>query len=481
MPSENPAVVLPRKVIGKARSQTPYSSSKPGDTIRRDDASELNKSIRDNRSFASAAAAMRTHNESSDLVGTAIANFVAMANIGYTVKCYETATQEFSKAGTLAAEAVLASLSTTWSYQEGYADKRGLSAYLETMLLEVILTGGVGLELVLDKARLPRDVNIFPYDSIVWVAKGNGRKVPAQKDSQGNLIELNLPTIFIAESMKPANRKYAIPLLHSGLKRVTHYETFLEDSWRVITRAGMSRLVVSLAYDKVTASAAPEVRNDPAKLSAYLEEVRTVHETVLSNLTPEDALVVYDVAEVAALKVTGEKAEIGDLMNQLSGMVATALKSNPSHLGLRIGGSQNTSSTEALLVAKTAKLFQKPVEEVLGQALTLACRLYGADVNVTFEFNDIDLRPSSELEAHMAIRQNRVLELLSLGRITDDESQAMLGLGSLPPQAEQLAGTGFQNPKTADALPVAATNSRNRQISPSTPSSSGGADNAQTP
>lgn len=481
MPSENPAVALPRKVIGKARSQTPYSSSKPGDTVRRDDASELSKSIRDNRSFASAAAAMRTQNETSDLVGTAVSSFVAMANIGYTVKCYETATQEFSKAGTLAAEAVLASLSTTWSYQEGYADKRGLSAYLETMLLEVILTGGVGLELVLDKSRLPRDLNIFGYDSIVWVVKGSGRKVPAQKDAQGNLIELNLPTIFIAESMKPANRRYAIPLLHSGLKRVFHYESFLEDSWRVITRAGMSRLVVSLSYDKVVQAAAPEVRNDPAKLSAYLEEVRTVHQTVLSDLTPEDALVVYDVAEVAALKVTGEKAEVGDLMNQLSGMVATALKSNPAMLGLRIGGSQNTSSVEALLATKTARLFQQPVQEVLGQALTLACRLYGADVNVTFEFNDIDLRPASELEAHLQIRQNRVLELLSLGRLTDDESQAMLGLGSLPPQAEVLAGTGFHNPKTADALPVAATNSRNRQISPSTPSSSGGADNAQTP
>ena len=81
----------------------------------------------------------------------------------------------------------------------------------------------------------------------------------------------------------------------------------------------------------------------------------------------------------------------------------------------------------------------------------------------------------------MAIRQNRVLELLSLGRITDDESQAMLGLGSLPPQAEQLAGTGFHDPKAPDSLPVAATNSRNRQISPDTPTSSGGADNDQTP
>ncbi len=477
----NPSVTLPRRVIGTARSQTPYHITKSGDPIRRDDASDLGKSIRDSRSAASAAAAMRAQFETSDLLSTAIAQFVAMASGGFTIRSYDTATQEFSKAGTLAAEAVLASLSAEWDYSIGYSDKRGLPALLESMLLEVLLTGGVGLELVLDKFRLPRDLHVFPYDSLTYISKGNGRKVPAQKDAQGNWIELNLPTIFVGESLKPANRKYCIPLLHSGLTRLFNYTQFMEDAWRVITRAGMSRLVVQLNYDKVTQSASPEVRNDPAKLSAYLEEVRTVHQTVLADLAPEDAIVAYDLAEITALKVTGEKAEIGDLMSQLSGLVATALKSNPSMLGLRVGGSQNTSSTEAMLATKTAKLFQGPVQEVMGKALTLACRLYGVDVYTEFSFLDIDLRPVAELEAHMAIKQNRVLELLSLHRVNDDEAQAMLGLGSLPPQAEQLAGTGFQNPKTPDSLPVAATNSRNRQISPSTPSSSGGADNAQTP
>lgn len=476
---ENSAVVLPRRVVGKARSQNPYSSTKPGDPIRRDDASDLNKSVRDSRSAASAAAAMRAFFETSDLLSTAIANFVAMmASVRFSVRSYATATQEFDKAGTLAAEAVLASLATDWDYAQGYSDKRGVPALLETMFLEVMLTGGLGLELVLDKSRLPRDLHVFPYDSVTWVAKGQGRKVPAQKDAQGVLQELNLPTIWIGESMKPANRKYAIPLLHSGLKRMVHYETFLEDAWRVITRAGMSRLVVSLNYEKVVNSAAPEVRNDPAKLAAYLEEVRTVHETVLSNLAPEDALVTYDLAAVTALKVTGEKAELGDLMSQLSGMVATALKSNPSMMGLRVGGSQNTSTTEALLGTKTARLFQQPVQEVMGRALTLACRLYGVDVYVEFLFDDMDLRPTNELEAHLQIKQQRVLELLSLGRINDDEAQALLGLGSLPAEAEELAGTQFMNSKAADSLPVAATNSRNRQISPDTPDSSGGADNA---
>ena len=74
--------------------------------------------------------------------------------------------------------------------------------------------------------------------------------------------------------------------------------------------------MVSLDYDKVVQSAAPEVRNDLNKLASYLEEVRVLHEQVLSNLAPEDALVTYSLAEVAALKVTGEKAEISDLINQ---------------------------------------------------------------------------------------------------------------------------------------------------------------------
>jgi hypothetical protein len=129
------------------------------------------------------------------------------------------------------------------------------------------------------------------------------------------------------------------------------------------------------------------------------------------------------------------------------------------------------------LAAKTARLFQQPVEEVLGRALTLACRLYGADVYVEFVFDEINLRPMDELEAHLQIKQNRVMELLSYGRVNDEEAQALLGLGSLPESAEELAGTQFLNKREADALPVAATNSRNRQISPDTPSSSGGSDN----
>jgi hypothetical protein len=71
------------------------------------------------------------------------------SGVGYSIRSYTTATQEFSREGTLAAEAVLASLTTDWDYTSGYSDSRGMPSLVETLLLEVLLTGGIGLELVL--------------------------------------------------------------------------------------------------------------------------------------------------------------------------------------------------------------------------------------------------------------------------------------------------------------------------------------------
>jgi len=473
-------IVMPRRVIGRARSITPYDGYQSGDSIRRDDVVNMNQAARNRRALQAAATTLRNHFETNDIFSTAVTNFVAMMGTNYKLMAYEVASQEFSREGMMAAEHVLSLLSSERDYAKGFSDKRGVDGLLETMRIEVLLAAGVGLELVLDNYRLPSDLVVFPYDSFTWKSKGPHKgKFPVQRDAQGNEVELNMPTIFISESMKTAERKYALPILHAGISRVMHYEQFLDDAWRVITRSGMSRLVLTLNYDKVVASAPREIQQDPAKLNSYLESVRAGHETALQGLAPEDTLVMYDTAEAEALKAQGEKAEISELIEQLSGLAASALKSNPSMLGLRIGGSQNTSTTEAMLSTLTAKLLNRPVADALSRALTLACRLYGLDVRVKFKFDEIELRPETEMEPHKAVRQNRILELLSLGRVTDDEAQVELGLGSLPESSESLSGTRFYESKSPDTTPVSGTNSRNRQISPETPSSAGGKDNEQ--
>jgi hypothetical protein len=68
----------------------------------------------------------------------------------------------------------------------------------------------------------------------------------------------------------------------------------------------------------------------------------------------------------------------------------------------------------------------------------------GHDVYVEFAFDKPDLRPDSELAAFKAMDQSRILELLSLGLMTDEEASIQL-TGQLPPAGmTPLSGTGFK-------------------------------------
>lgn len=477
-----PPIVLPRRVAGKARSATPASGLERGSPLRADNLSPANQSITQQRAARTAPALMRGLVAANGLASTAVVNLVSTADSGYEIQAYATWTQEFSRQGLMAAEAVISALDTLWDYSKGYVDKRSLPMLVESALWETAQTGGIGMELVLDSYRLPRNIQLFPYDQVVWKATGDGKKYPVQKPLTGDEIELNYPTIFIGESLKSANQRYATPFIASGVQRLITYEDFVEDMWRVLKRAGEPRIVMKLDYDKVVSSAPAQAQGDEKKLSEYLEKVRKDIELIINDLAPEDALVVYDLVDVDHIASAGEKKDFSVLLQELAGQAASALKSNPSMLGMRSGGSQNVASVEAMISTKIAERLQKPVEEALSRALTMAVRLYGVDAYVKFKFKDINLRPEVELAAHRSMLQTMTLELLSLGRITDDEAQIMLGLGSLPESSEELSGTGFASSKSPDTMPASGTNARNASIAPTeTPNSAGGKDNTQRP
>jgi hypothetical protein len=477
----DPVVILPRRIAGVARSLNKASEAGRGEQLRRDTQQKANISIASLRQIRESAALVRELNDSNGLASTAILNMLALSASNWYILAYQTWTQEFSREGLIAAEAILSALDTNWDYSKGYYDRRSMSALVCTALYDTVLSGGIGVELVLDSYRLPRDLIVFPYDSITWKANGRGGKFPSQKIQGVGEADLNYPTIFIAEAVKPANTQYAKPFVASGVQRLFAYESFIEDMWRVVRQAGEPRLIVKLNYEKVRAAAPPSAMDSPEGLAAHMDDMREQVQTLLSSLAPEDALVLYDLAEIDHITANGEKKDFKELLSELSGQAASAMKSNASMLGMRLGGSQNVASTESMLSTKVAQLVQTPVEEVMSRALTLAVRLYGVDAYIEFKFRPINLRPEEELEAHYAMRQNRVLEQLSLGLITDDEAQVALGLGSRPASAAPLSGTGFYTTKPADTVPASGTNARNQSIAPGGASSAGGKDNVQRP
>lgn len=186
-----------------------------------------------------------------------------------------------------------------------------------------------------------------------------------------------------------------------------------------------------------------ETKADPVKLKTALDQVQKNIQDSIKDINPEDALVMFDTVTPNMIKGEGEKSDYVPLVETLSGLLATSLKSSPSMLGLRIEGSQSLSNTESLVFLKIANAVRRPTQTNMSRILTLACRLFGADVNVRFTFDPINLRPTSELEAFETMRQARVMTLLSEGFYTDEEAAWDLGTGPRAPGAPPLAGTGF--------------------------------------
>jgi len=372
---------------------------------------------------------------------------------GYTLTGYAAGTHQFDLATTMGARSMAVSADTLYDYTVGYSDKQGLDSTLESLLKEVVQTGSCAAELVLNRHRFPDKIIAVPTTSLNWKSRTDGGRYPEQvpTGSGGDPIPLDVPTFFYASSHQQSNSIFSRSPMEAALQTVFVFGEFIEDIYKILRKSGHSRTVVTIMLEHAQKTAPPDVQGDPEKLKAYLEDIRTSIESLISGLEPDEAIVTYDTAKVDVLKTAGEKSDYTALLDSFSGMFATSLKSMPSTLGMRISGSQSLSNTESLIYLKMVSSIQTPVEVIMSRAFTLATRLLtGQDGYVKFKFRPIDIRPESELSAHRSVDQQRVLRNLSLGFITDEEAGHLLGTGPLAPGAPPLSGTMFLDPKGAN-------------------------------
>ena len=465
-------VVLPRQnLAGKARAQRPGSDLDKGQTIRND----LNRHVE------SAIASVRTRTDINEIIrvlvrqeglfsSAANAMVALAAQSGFRVAGYD-AEGRMSSEVMAAAYAVMDSWDTLHDYSQGFNDKQSLGNLLSTLQTDVITTGGCGVELVLDKQFGPERLLPIGYSTIEWEAKGgNQGRYPTQ---DGGDIDLNLPTVFIAEHNRHSDEGYSSSILRPGLSGVFQFSEFLEDTHRAVNRTGHSRLFANISQEAVKEMAPPEIRNDKEKLTQFYNLMKASVEDSLTELEPEDAIVAYDSVDFKIEDIGGNKADYSVLMTTLANLLSVGLKTPASVSGLRASGGQGLSNAETLVYLRVIKSTRPPVEEVMSRALTLAIRLLGVDGHIKFEFNPIDLRPETELEAYLATKQKRILERLSYGLITDAE--ACYELGCRPQgMVESLAGTGFYTKSGAEQTTTGERiSSTGRSMNPGTPEEAG--------
>lgn len=363
----------------------------------------------------------------------------------------------------------------------GYNTIRSLA---ESFAKELYMHGGCSAELVLGKDYLPSSINPISIPQVEFRPDGNRLK-PIQRIA-GQVIDLDVPTFFYVTLDREIVEAYPSSPIEATIKPTIFSEQFVADLNRVVRRAVHPRLSVKIIEEKFKENLPDEVVHDPDALESYLNDFIVSLADRINNLQPEEAFVFFD--SIGIELINNGNSSLSSEYEVLSGLVRSQVTSGAKTLPAILGSesSSNIASTQTLLFMKYVEgAIQAKLNELFSKILTLAVRLFGQDVYVEFAFDPIELRPKAEMEAFMQTRQSRILELLSLGLITDEDACIAL-TGELPPEgAKPLSGTGFKSAAgNMEPGKDGSTNSGstlNQNLNPDTPAQGRGSNKKNDP
>lgn len=355
-------------------------------------------------------------------------------------------------------------------YTEGFNTRLSLGGITETLLREVPITGASSIELVLDRQRLPSYLQPVSPSTLQWKTSKNKKvsggttpeaykQIPYQR-VMGKVIELDIPNFFYAAFDQDPTTPYPTSMMEPAIMTTIINEEVQADVIRSFRETGHSRLYIELVYEMIMRAMPLNIRSSPPEdQEAWLENRRKDLENIVSGLAPNQGFVSWDYAKASYLNSEiGASGDPTTLLETLDGRMTSSLKVPAAALAKRMSaGSQNTSSTEALLFLLTAEAIQEPVQTLYSRSFTFSLRLQGFDGYVTASFAKPNLRPDMELSSYKVMYQTLVLNLLSLGFVTDEEAAQMLGTGPLSPDHVPLSGTRFMDAKNNQPEPGTAS------------------------
>lgn len=399
----------------------------------------------------------------------AVSALVRTAKTPLTLTAYDP-NHQVSELGLQLLKSLQQKMFDAMDYTEGFNNRLSFGGLTETLLREVPITGATSLEMVLDKQRLPAYFQPVSPSTILWKAsattKVSGGKTPEgykqvpYQRVMGEIIELDVPNFFYAAFDQDPTTPYPLSMLEPSIMTTIINESVQEDVIRAVRQTGHSRIYIKLLYEKMVQAMPRDVASaSPEEQEAWLETQRKAVEGIINGLEPNQGFAMYDYAEAGYISSTvGAQSDPSPLLETMDGRMASSCKVPPAVLAKRMSaGSQNTSSTEALLFLLTAEAIQEPVQTVYSRAFTLALRLLGFQGYVTANFAKPNLRPDMELASYKVMYQTLVLTLLSYGFVTDEEAAQMLGTGPLAPGHAPLSGTRFMDKSNAQNQPEPGT------------------------
>ena len=328
----------------------------------------------------------------------------------------------------------------------------------------VLIRGGCSLEAVLGKDKRVNSLCCIDPLRVTFKHTGVGKFIPQQLDVNGNYVPLDIPTFFWNVLDQDADDPYETPPFLPAVSAILFNIAFMQDLERIVKKVAYPRIAIKIVEATLRKFAPLIAQSDETKMAEWLQAQKSAIGTALRGLAPEDAAVFFDSIEIDVLESKhNATVDFRPLKEVIDQRIISGLKSMPTILGRQFGSSQTIGGVEALLYSKSISSVQEVVATCLTRALTLCLRLEGHLGYVKVSYEPVNLKPENELETFRVLKQSRVLELLSLGFISDAEAaKELTGDPTLPKGFVPLSGTHFYEKKAnvQDAA-VAADSTRN--------------------
>lgn len=443
-----PEAPLPTKVSNKQISLPSFltiTTPNPNSPLLRKDRGLAGTDLLTYRAGADTRQILRDFSRADPALSAAVTSYIRTGiTSGYTAVAR-------NRDGTANADAtaalaqILQGMNAVNDYTIGFDDGRSIRSLSETFAREMVTQGAMCSELVLDKLRLPSHIVPIATAQIRLYPSKDAKKLVPQQYLGGQLFDLDVPTFFMTKLDEELTDPYPISPIEPALQSVLFGVEFLNDLRRIVKKAIHPRVKVTIDEEKFKKNIPPEFQNDVDKMNAYMASIVSALETKISSLKPEDAIVMFDSIEIEVIDHgnTNLSNEYQVIQGIADAKLASGTKTLPTVLG-HSDGTSNTASAEVLLFMKFVEgTVWAKLNEHFSKMFTLGVRLLGFDCYVEFRYNAIDLKPESELESFRAMKQTRVLTLLSLGFLTDEDASIQL-TGQLPPKGfKPLSGTNF--------------------------------------
>ena len=216
--------------------------------------------------------------------------------------------------------------------------------------------------------------------------------------------------------------------LRPGLRTTFTKIEFLENLRKVLKNQAWPKVKVVLDEQATINLAPPEVKQDPKKLIAWVNDYLSKVEAQLTGIEPDQNIIVYDTIKEISFLESSKNFDPTPIAKLIDSELISSFKAPPSTIGK--GGSTRTgeglASAELVIFRRSIKALRKAPEITYSRAFTLAMRLSGLQGYAKFRFVDFNLRPAEEIAQFDSIRQENTINAWLVGSISSEEKDKKL-------------------------------------------------------